>query len=45
MFVLIEPFTLLARALETNSVSFETGMTRSNVDVLTIVCLSKLIHV
>jgi hypothetical protein len=45
MFVLAEPFILLAQALETNLVSFETKMTCSNVHVLTTVCLSKLIHV
>jgi hypothetical protein len=45
MFVLVEPFTLLSRALETNLVYFDTRMTRSNVHVLSAVCFSKLIHV
>jgi hypothetical protein len=45
MFVLVEPFTLLAQALETNLVSFETRMTHSNVHVLSAVCTTKLIHV
>jgi hypothetical protein len=45
MFVLVEPFTLLAQVLETNLIAFETKMTRSNAHVLTTIFLSKLVHV
>ncbi len=45
MFVLIEPFTLLAQVFETNLISFETRMTRTNAHVLTTICLSELSRV
>jgi hypothetical protein len=45
MFGLVEPFTLLAQTLETNLVSFETRMIRSNAHVLITIFLNKLIHV
>jgi hypothetical protein len=45
MFVIVEPFTLFAQALETNLISFDIRMTRSNAHVLIAVCFSKFIHV